>query len=108
MNEVNRGFAICDSRIQPIGAIHDPQSAIRDPQSSIERPFYVAVEKILGHDERLHGKLGGARGDRIRFLNLLNGLFVDAQNAEAFGKLYRRLAGSRATSPTLHRRRAKN
>ncbi|HMB29711.1 MAG TPA: malto-oligosyltrehalose synthase, partial [Blastocatellia bacterium] len=27
------------------------------------------------------------------FLNLLNGLFVDAQNADAFGKLYRRLAG---------------
>src|SRR5262245_8349122 len=87
----------------------NPQSAIRNPQSenprpstldprpsqqsAIERPFYVAVEKILGHDERLRESWAAHGTTGYDFLNLLNGLFVDAQNAEAFRKLYRRLAG---------------
>jgi (1->4)-alpha-D-glucan 1-alpha-D-glucosylmutase len=75
------------------GAILDPQSSILNPQPSIERPFYVAVEKILGPDERLHESWAAHGTTGYDFLNLLNGLFVDAQNAEAFGKLYRRLAG---------------
>jgi (1->4)-alpha-D-glucan 1-alpha-D-glucosylmutase len=75
----------------PQSAIHNPQS--ENPQSSIERPFYVAVEKILGPDERLHESWAAHGTTGYDFLNLLNGLFVDAQNAEAFGKLYRRLAG---------------
>ncbi|HEU0179779.1 MAG TPA: malto-oligosyltrehalose synthase [Blastocatellia bacterium] len=69
------------------------QSSILDPQSTIERPFYVVVEKILGHDERLRESWAAHGTTGYGFLNLLNGLFVDAQNAEAFGKLYRRLAG---------------
>jgi (1->4)-alpha-D-glucan 1-alpha-D-glucosylmutase len=71
-------------------AILDPRSS---PQSAIERPFYVAVEEILGHDERLRESWAAHGTTGYDFLNLLNGLFVDAQNAEAFGKLYRRLAG---------------
>ena len=63
------------------------------PQSAIERPFYVAVEKILGHDERLRESWAAHGTTGYDFLNLLNGLFVDTQNADAFGKLYRRLAG---------------
>jgi (1->4)-alpha-D-glucan 1-alpha-D-glucosylmutase len=84
--------------INPQSAIRNPQSAIgesaiRNPQSAIERPFYVVVEKILGQDERLRESWGAHGTTGYDFLNLLNGLFVDAQNAEAFGKLYRRLAG---------------
>jgi (1->4)-alpha-D-glucan 1-alpha-D-glucosylmutase len=71
----------------------NPKSEIRNPKSEIERPFYVAVEKILGHDERLRESWAANGTTGYDFLNLLNGLFVDAQNAEAFGKLYRRLAG---------------
>jgi len=80
------------SRIEDRGvsSILDPRSA---PQSAIERPFYVAVEKILGHDERLRESWAAHGTTGYDFLNLLNGLFVDAQNAEAFSKLYRRLAG---------------
>ena len=70
-----------------------PQSAIRNPQSAIERPFYVVVEKILGQDERLRESWGAQGTTGYDFLNLLNGLFVDTQNAEAFSRLYRRLAG---------------
>ncbi len=97
----DRGSRIEDrgSRIEDRGvsSILDPRSSILDPrsapQSSIERPFYVAVEKILGPDERLPESWAAHGTTGYDFLNLLNGLFVDAQNAEAFGKLYRRLVG---------------
>src|SRR5262247_1287233 len=56
------------------------------PQSAIERPFYVAVEKILGYDERLRESWAAQGTTGYDFLNLLNGLFVDTQNADAFGK----------------------
>src|SRR5262249_54091734 len=77
------------------------QSSILYPQSSIERPFYVVVEKILGHDERLRESWAANGTTGYGFLNLLNGLFVDAQNAEAFGKLYRRLAGLESGFPDV-------
>jgi (1->4)-alpha-D-glucan 1-alpha-D-glucosylmutase len=90
----DRGSRIEDrgvsSILYPLSSILDPRSA---PQSAIERPFYVAVEKILGPDERLPESWAAHGTTGYDFLNLLNGLFVDAQNAEAFGKLYRRLAG---------------
>src|SRR5262245_1534837 len=90
----DRGSRIEDrgSRIEDSGvsSILDPRSS---PQSAIERPFYVAVEKILGHDERLRESWAAQGTTGYEFLNLLNGLFVDTQNADAFGKLYRRLAG---------------
>lgn len=56
-------------------------------------PFYVVVEKILGHDELLrrdwpvHGTTG------YEFMNLLNGVFVDASNAQAFRELYAEFTG---------------
>jgi (1->4)-alpha-D-glucan 1-alpha-D-glucosylmutase len=58
-------------------------------------PFYVVVEKILGHDELLrrewpvHGTTG------YDFMNLLNGVFVDAANAQAFRELYGDFTGVR-------------
>ena len=57
-------------------------------------PFYVVVEKILGHDELLrrewpvHGTTG------YEFMNLLNGVFVDASNAQAFRELYTEFTGT--------------
>ncbi len=75
-------------------SILDPRSSIRNPQSSIERPCYIVVEKILGNDERLRESWPAYGTTGYDFLNLLNGLFVDSQNAEAFRKLYRRLAGA--------------
>jgi (1->4)-alpha-D-glucan 1-alpha-D-glucosylmutase len=83
----------------PQSAIRNPQS--ENPQSAIERPFYVAVEKILGHDERLRESWAAHGTTGYDFLNLLNGLFVDAQNAEAFRKLYRRLAGVESDFPDV-------
>src|SRR5262245_26463199 len=106
----DRGLKDVSQSVNPnsaIGAyaIHDPQPAIRnpqsaagesatrDPRSAIERPCYIVVEKILGADERLREGWATFGTTGYDFLNLLNGLFIDSQNAEAFRKLYRRLAG---------------
>ncbi|HVF66651.1 MAG TPA: malto-oligosyltrehalose synthase [Pyrinomonadaceae bacterium] len=73
----------------------------RDTQEDAEAvktaaPFYVVVEKILGHDELLrrdwpvHGTTG------YEFMNLLNGVFVDASNAHAFRELYAQFTGTSA------------
>ena len=74
-------------------AIRNPQSQSPDPQSAIERPCYVVVEKILGHDERLRESWAAFGTTGYDFLNLLNGVFIESQNAETFRNLYRRLAG---------------
>src|SRR5262249_28780924 len=87
----DRGLRIADSRFE--GSVSKDGSQHRNPQSAIERPFYVAVEKILAGDERLREGWAAHGTTGYGFLNLLNGLFVDPQNAEAFSKLYRRLAG---------------
>ena len=68
----------------------------REKAEAVENsaPFYVVVEKILGHDELLrrdwpvHGTTG------YEFMNLLNGVFVDASNAHAFRELYADFTGA--------------
>jgi (1->4)-alpha-D-glucan 1-alpha-D-glucosylmutase len=59
-----------------------------------ERPFYVVVEKILGHDEllRTDWPVYGTTG--YEFMNLLNGVFVDTQNGQAVHELYRNFTGT--------------
>jgi (1->4)-alpha-D-glucan 1-alpha-D-glucosylmutase len=87
--------------IGPQPASSESESAIGEsaiihkqgPQSANERPFYVVVEKILEPDERLRESWATQGTTGYSFLNLLNGLFVDSQHADAFRKLYRRLAG---------------
>jgi (1->4)-alpha-D-glucan 1-alpha-D-glucosylmutase len=78
-----------------LSAIGDLSISLRSApkESAIERPFYVVVEKILGPDERLRERWETHGTTGYGFLNLLNGIFVDSQNAEVFGKLYRRLVG---------------
>jgi (1->4)-alpha-D-glucan 1-alpha-D-glucosylmutase len=54
----------------------------------LARPLYVVVEKILGKDEALSPDwpVDGTSG--YDFLNMLNGLYVDADNARAFTRVY--------------------
>ncbi|MGH9852589.1 MAG: malto-oligosyltrehalose synthase, partial [Blastocatellia bacterium] len=70
------------------------QSAIRNPQSAIERPCYVVVEKILGRGERLRESWAAMGTTGYDFLNLVNGVFVDARSERAFRKLYQRVTGA--------------
>ncbi|HKS29305.1 MAG TPA: malto-oligosyltrehalose synthase [Pyrinomonadaceae bacterium] len=58
-----------------------------------DKPFYLVVEKILGHDELLSTDwpIYGTTG--YEFMNLLNGVFVDTGNGQAFHELYRNFTG---------------
>ncbi len=87
---VRSGEAKAVSAGKPHAAAEAPSAP---PHSSLltascSWPLYVIVEKILGANEPLredwptHGTSG------YDFLNLLNGLFVDAANAQAFTRLY--------------------
>jgi (1->4)-alpha-D-glucan 1-alpha-D-glucosylmutase len=75
---------------------NEDAATVEDERGDGERglPFYVVVEKILGHDELLrrewpvHGTTG------YDFMNLLNGVFVDASNAQAFRELYAEFTGA--------------
>ncbi|HYO63320.1 MAG TPA: malto-oligosyltrehalose synthase [Pyrinomonadaceae bacterium] len=58
-------------------------------------PCYVVVEKILGHGEGLRREWDAHGTTGYEFLNLLNGLFVEPSNAEAFRALYADFTGSR-------------
>lgn len=59
------------------------------------RPFYVVVEKILGHDELLRREWPVQGTTGYEFLNLLNGLFVEAANGQAVRELYAEFTGAR-------------
>jgi (1->4)-alpha-D-glucan 1-alpha-D-glucosylmutase len=58
-------------------------------------PFYVVVEKILGHDELLRREWPVEGTTGYEFMNLLNGVFVDASNAPALRELYADFTGAR-------------
>jgi (1->4)-alpha-D-glucan 1-alpha-D-glucosylmutase len=77
----------------------DHPDGLYDPEQYFERlqkkkpGVYILVEKILAPDEALpkswpvHGTSG------YDFLNMVNGLFVDASNEDAFTKIYREWTG---------------
>ena len=64
-------------------------------------PLYVLGEKILAMDERLDVSLliDGTTG--YRFLNVINGLFVDPAGDESFTDLYRELTGAKTDFAAL-------
>ena len=57
-------------------------------------PFYVVVEKILGHDELLRREWPVQGTTGYEFMNLLNGVFVDTSNAQAFREIYTEFTGA--------------
>jgi (1->4)-alpha-D-glucan 1-alpha-D-glucosylmutase len=69
------------------------QSAAGSPDSPFRRPLYVVVEKILGRNEPIpeDWPVQGTTG--YEFLNRLNGLFVRAENAGPFTRIYERWRG---------------
>lgn len=76
------------------GGVEDGGARENAEASETAAPFYVVVEKILGHDELLRGDwpVHGTTG--YEFMNLLNGVFVDASNAHAFRELYAEFTGA--------------
>ena len=58
-----------------------------------ERTFYIVAEKILAGNEPLRTSWAVEGTTGYRFLNLLNGLFVDHSKEKAFQQLYQRFTG---------------
>ena len=73
------------------------REAIRDVDNPrVKPPLYVAVEKILAHDEALDSQWPVCGTTGYEFLNLLNGLFVDRRGYYALRGIYARFSGQTA------------
>jgi (1->4)-alpha-D-glucan 1-alpha-D-glucosylmutase len=60
-----------------------------------DEPFYIVVEKILADGESAPAEWPVAGTTGYGFLNVVNRLFVDAQHAAAFTRLYSWMSGRR-------------
>jgi (1->4)-alpha-D-glucan 1-alpha-D-glucosylmutase len=58
-------------------------------EAVLDRPLYIVVEKILGAHETLREDWPVYGTSGYDFLNLLNGLFVDAEQRRVWTRLYR-------------------
>jgi len=93
--ELIRQGVVTGLRLDHVDGLFDPSEYLHRLVSSCghDRVLYLVGEKILSAGEPLcqdwpiHGTTG------YDFLNDLNGLFVDPQNAQAFRKLYFRFVG---------------
>jgi (1->4)-alpha-D-glucan 1-alpha-D-glucosylmutase len=65
----------------------------KKPASPLMTPFYIVGEKILTKGERIpeDWPISGTIG--YAFLALLNGIFVDAENAKKYDEIYSRFIG---------------
>lgn len=88
-------------RVDHVDGLLDPLKYLSNLQRETEgrgpeaRPFYVVVEKILGHDELLRREWPVRGTTGYEFMNLLNGVFVDAANGQALRELYADFTGAR-------------
>ncbi|HEX8335715.1 MAG TPA: malto-oligosyltrehalose synthase, partial [Pyrinomonadaceae bacterium] len=88
-------------RVDHVDGLLDPLKYLSNLQREAEgrdpgaRPFYVVVEKILGHDELLRREWPVSGTTGYEFMNLLNGVFVEAANGQALRELYADFAGAR-------------
>ena len=88
-----------DGLWDPSGYFRQVQDRFRELASSGagETPLYVVAEKILTEGERLPDDWAVAGTTGYDFLNLVNGLFVDAGNRKAFDRIYRDFTGERVS-----------
>lgn len=68
----------------------------REEMEGVRTPFYVVGEKIFMRGERMpeDWTIYGTTG--YSFLNYLNGIFIDMENARAFDAIYSRFIGTKA------------
>jgi (1->4)-alpha-D-glucan 1-alpha-D-glucosylmutase len=89
-------------RIDHIDGLYEPPDYLRRLQSRLgaTKPtraaarFYVLVEKILGRNEDLPEDWPVCGTTGYDFLNVVNGVFVDAEGLQALDTTYRRFTGS--------------
>jgi (1->4)-alpha-D-glucan 1-alpha-D-glucosylmutase len=65
-----------------------------DRQRSLNKPaFYLVAEKILGRNEELRENWAAQGTTGYDSLNLLNGIFIDRLNEDAFRRIWQRITG---------------
>jgi (1->4)-alpha-D-glucan 1-alpha-D-glucosylmutase len=84
-------------RIDHPDGLYDPRQYLQRLAETpgVAKPLYVVVEKILALGEALPGDWPVAGTSGYDFLNMVNGLYVRADNAKKFSALYRDLTGER-------------
>jgi len=93
--------AAADSAAWRDRTVLERYDAIQQERGASLRPFYIVAEKILAPGERLpdHWAVLGTTG--YEFLNLLNGIFIDRQQAGALERIYTRLLRQRPSFPEI-------
>src|SRR3990172_6497547 len=87
-SDAREGEAACGKRLGEAGE--------EAPSDRSNRPLYVLCEKILMKGEQLPEEWPVFGTTGYDFLNHVNGIFVDTENAKAFDRIYDRYVG-RAT-----------
>src|SRR2546426_7509020 len=95
------GEAAADSTAWRDRTVLERYDAIQQERGASLRPFYIVAEKILAPGERLpdHWAVLGTTG--YEFLNALNGIFIDRQQAGAAERMYMRLLRQRPSFPEI-------
>jgi (1->4)-alpha-D-glucan 1-alpha-D-glucosylmutase len=89
-------------RIDHIDGLADPEGYARALQAAVGPGFYVVVEKILEPGEPLRPwPIAGTTGYDV--LNLIDGVFVEPDNADRFEAIYREATGIEGRYGTLLR-----
>lgn len=92
-------------RIDHVDGLSDPGHYLRHWQGwaerELRRPLFLVVEKILGKDEPLPEAWPVSGTTGYDFLNLVNGLFVDAAHERTMDDLYARFIGRRISFEEL-------
>jgi len=90
-------------RVDHVDGLYDPEKYLRDLRRAIragrragpQRNPFILVEKILARDETLPPRWPVQGTTGYEFLNLLNGVFVAAEDGDALRRIYARYAGER-------------
>jgi (1->4)-alpha-D-glucan 1-alpha-D-glucosylmutase len=86
----------------PAKKIDEPPNGAKDSLQGT-RPFYIIVEKILGQTEEIRPEWAIYGTTGYDFLNLLNGIYVDRSQKQAFQELYGSFTGeSQRTSDLVY------
>jgi len=83
-------------RIDHVDGLFNPGgycTLLQDRAATLGHPQYLVVEKILARFETLRSEWRIAGTTGYDFMNLVNGLFVDAKSEFAFDRIYRQFAG---------------
>jgi (1->4)-alpha-D-glucan 1-alpha-D-glucosylmutase len=98
-------------RVDHIDGLFDPVGHMRKLQSRLadggEQAFYVVVEKILAHGEKLPREFPVSGTTGYDFLDSLNAVFVDSKGLQELDRFYRAFTGVNESFPEIAYERKK-